>query len=68
MLDRSDHVPFWTRIVTVYGRTALFYFVVHFYIIGFVAMYLGLFEERDPAKRYTIAQAYLVSLLVNRPK
>lgn len=64
LLDRSDRVPFWTRIVTVYGRTALFYFVVHFYLIGIIAVYLGLADERDPAKRYTIGQAYLVWLVV----
>lgn len=64
LLDRSDNIPFWTCIITVYGRTALFYFVVHFYLIGIIAVYLGMVDEKDPAKRYTIGQAYLVWLAV----
>jgi uncharacterized membrane protein len=60
MLDRSSAVPAWTKPVTVYGRTALFYFIVHFYLIGLIAMWLGVMEERDPEKKFGFGMAYLV--------
>lgn len=62
LLDRSDQTPLWTRFVTVYGRTALFYFVVHFYVIGLMATYLGLTDPK--AARLSFGKAYLLWLLV----
>lgn len=56
-LDRSNEQPVWARIVSVYGRTAFFYFVVHFYLIGFLAMYLGVADGH--AEKYSIGAAYL---------
>lgn len=61
LLDRRDHTPLWAAFITVYGRTALFYFIIHFYLAGIIAFYL----ERYGLSRYhrfSFGTTYLVWL------
>ncbi len=70
LLDRpSDQPsPIWTRIVAIYGRTALFYFVVHFYVIGLIAMKLGMTDPHAEKMSFEWAYFYwLVVLLIMFP-
>jgi uncharacterized membrane protein len=62
LLDRSDRTPLWAAFVTVYGRTALFYFIVHFYFVGLIALYLEKYHGLTQSSRLSFGQAYLVWL------
>ncbi|HQR42192.1 MAG TPA: heparan-alpha-glucosaminide N-acetyltransferase domain-containing protein [Gemmatales bacterium] len=64
LLDRSDHTPLWAAFITVYGRTALFYFIVHFYVAGLIALYLEKYHGLTLFHRMSFGQAYLVWLSV----
>lgn len=58
-LDGRARAPWWCRIVSVYGRTALFYFVVHFYALTILAWHLEIPGWQQNAKHFSIGVAYL---------
>lgn len=65
LLDRPDQSsPLWAKIVSVYGRTALFYFVAHFYLIGLIAIQTGMVNVRNDLDKMSFGMAYLYWLLV----
>lgn len=59
-LDRLAKAPVWCSFVSVYGRTALFYFIVHFYILFFSAWACGFVPGGQYAHRYSFTTAYLI--------
>jgi uncharacterized membrane protein len=61
-IDLRERVPAWCRAVAVYGRTALFFFVVHFLLIGIIQFYMGLAASQpfDIKTRYSFPVAYAV--------
>jgi len=65
LLDRPEQSsPVWARFVSVYGRTALFYFIGHFYLIGILAMWTGMADVHDNSQKMSFEKAYLYWLLV----
>jgi len=61
-LDLRERVPGWCRFVSVYGRTALFYFVVHFFLLNVISFYLNITPNtpNDAEHRYSFATAYAI--------
>jgi len=65
LLDRPDKdTPLCANIVAVYGRTAFFYFIAHFYLIGVIAMFLGQEGVTDPDLKLSFGMAYLIWVVV----
>lgn len=59
-LDRLPRAPLWSQFISVYGRTALFYFVVHFFILFFAAWYCGFEPGKNYPHRYSFTTAYQI--------
>ncbi|HQR07367.1 MAG TPA: heparan-alpha-glucosaminide N-acetyltransferase domain-containing protein [Gemmatales bacterium] len=59
-VDRLQKAPLWCQFISVYGRTALFFFVVHFYVLGIAAWMCGFIPGVQYEHRYSFATAYLV--------
>lgn len=59
LLDNAPKEPFWARIIGVYGRTALFYFVGHFYLIKGITWLLHSNNVLAKGGHLTFPQVYL---------
>lgn len=59
-IDCLPRAPLWAKFVSVYGRTALFYFVVHFYILFFSSWYCGFEPGKFYPHRYSFTTAYQI--------
>lgn len=64
LLDSAPKDPFWARFVSVYGRTALFFFVGHFYLIKGIAWFLHSNNYLAKKDHLTFPQVYLCWLVV----
>jgi uncharacterized membrane protein len=59
-LDRSEKTPLWCKAVSVYGRTALFFFVVHFWMLATLALLCGFKPGANYPHRFSFPVAYSV--------
>ena len=59
-LDRLQKSPLWCQFISVYGRTALFFFVVHFYVLGIASWLCGFIPGKQYPHRYSFETAYLI--------
>jgi uncharacterized membrane protein len=57
-LDRRDTAPIWAKVVSVYGRTALFFFIAHFWVLGLAALACGFIPGEQYEHRFSFAVAY----------
>jgi uncharacterized membrane protein len=63
-VDRLQKAPLWCQFISVYGRTALFFFVVHFYVLGIASWMCGFIPGVQYEHRYSFATAYMVWVAV----
>ncbi|MBL8824467.1 MAG: DUF1624 domain-containing protein [Planctomycetia bacterium] len=65
LLDGPDKtIPLWANVVAVYGRTAFFYFIAHFYLIGVIALFLGQEGVTNPDLKLSFGMAYFIWIVV----
>lgn len=60
LLDSAEKTPYWASMIAVYGRTAFFYFIVHFYLIGVIALLMGQEGVQDSHQKLSFGMAYLI--------
>jgi uncharacterized membrane protein len=64
LLDRPSQHPFWARIISVFGRTALFFYVGHYYLIKFSPQLLEYLGILVPKQKLSYPQVYLYWFVV----